>query len=95
MHWLALSCLRARWSGYVRALIPTVILNVILAGVLIIVDYAIPANLRANDLIYVALMGMTGGLVYALCFLYLPIATLQGEQQRWKAKLRLNNVTIK
>ena len=94
MHWLALSCLRARWSGYVRALFPAAILNVILAGVLFIVDYAIPANLRASDLIYVALMGISGGLVYALCFLYLPIASLQGEQQRWKVKLRLHNATI-
>jgi len=34
-------------------------------------------------------MATGGGLVYALCFLYLPMASLQTEQQRWKTKLRL------
>ena len=89
MHWLAVLCLRARWSEYFRALIPATILNSILAGILFLVDHAVPGSLRANDLLYLALMGVTGGLVYTLCFLYLPIASLKTEQQRWKSKLHL------
>lgn len=93
LHWLALRCLKASWTGYARALIPAAILNIILAGVLFIVDYALPPSLRASDLIYILLMGTAGSLVYALCFLYLPIVSLRGEQERWKAKLTLHNAT--
>ena len=93
LHWLSLRCLKASWTGYACALIPAAILNTILAGVLFIVDYALPPSLRASDLIYIMLMGTAGGLAYALCFLYLPIVSLRGEQQRWKAKLTLHNVT--
>lgn len=93
MLWLAIHCLKASWLGFVYSLIPAAVLNTILACALFLVDLASPSSLRANDFIYIALMGITGGLVYALCFLYLPIASLQGEQQRWKAILRLHNAT--
>jgi O-antigen/teichoic acid export membrane protein len=94
MLWLALGCLKASWLDYVRALIPAALLNTILAGVLFLVDRVLPPGLRASDFIYIALMAMTGGLAYALCFLYLPITSLQGEQQRWKTKLRLYNAMV-
>jgi len=94
MLWLALNCLKASWLDYVRALLPAAFLNAILAGTLFLVDYAVPASLRASDFIYIAFMSIAGGLVYALCFLYLPIASLQSERQRWKVKLRLHNATI-
>jgi len=94
MLWLALNCLKASWLDYVRALLPAAFLNAILAGTLFLVDYAVPASLRASDFIYIAFMSIAGGLVYALCFLYLPIASLQSELQRWKVKLRLHNATI-
>jgi O-antigen/teichoic acid export membrane protein len=89
MYWLAIRCLKANWLEFFRALIPATILNSVLAGTLLMIDYLIPANLRANDLGYVASMSTIGGLVYALSFLYLPIASLQSERQRWKIKLRL------
>lgn len=94
MLWLAIRCLKASWLDYARALIPAAFLNIILACALFVVDQALPSSLHSNDLIYIALMSITGGLVYALCFLYLPIASLQGEQQRWKAILRLRNAVI-
>lgn len=90
MHWLALRCLKARWMDFFQALIPAAILNSILAFALFLVNYALPSSLHTNDLLYVGLMGGAGGLVYVLCFLYLPIAALFSEQQRWKVKLRLS-----
>jgi len=93
MHWLALRCLKARWLDFMRALLPAAILNTILACALFLVDYALPGSLRASDLIYVGLMGGAGGLVYALCFLYMPITSLEGERKRWKIKLRLSRNT--
>ena len=89
-YWLAVRCLGAKLSGYPLALIPAVILNSLLAGALFILDNALPQTLRSNDLAYLALMGLGGGIVYLSCFLFLPFSTLQTEQQRWKSKLRLN-----
>ncbi|HEX7972570.1 MAG TPA: lipopolysaccharide biosynthesis protein [Thiobacillus sp.] len=89
IYWLAISCLKADRSLYVRALAPAVILNTILACVLFVLEHTLPESVRNHDLAYVAVMGTLGGLVYAACFLYLPIASLQTEQQRWKTKLRL------
>jgi O-antigen/teichoic acid export membrane protein len=94
MLWLAINCLKASWLDYVRALIPAAFLNLILAGVLFLVDHALPASLRASNFIYIAVMVIMGCLVYALCFLYLPFTSLRGEQQRWKAILLLNKTSI-
>ncbi|MGO8754166.1 MAG: lipopolysaccharide biosynthesis protein [Gallionellaceae bacterium] len=93
MFWLAMRCLKAIWLSFVYCLIPAAILNSILATALFLVDHLLPSGLHARDFIYILLMGITGGLVYALCFLFLPIPSLQGEQQRWKAKLRLHSAT--
>lgn len=89
IHWLAIRRLRARWSSYLRALTPAAILNMILVMVLFALDQVLPAGLRNQDLAYLFVMAGGGGLVYALCFLYLPMPSLKTEQQRWKTKLRL------
>ena len=94
MYSLAIRCLKANWLGYFRAIIPATILNTILAGTLFITDHIMPASMRGHDLGYVTLMTITGGLVYVLCFLYLPITSLQKERQRWKMKLHLPYNTI-
>lgn len=91
MLWLAISCLKASWLAYFHALIPATVLNTILAGALFLVDHTMPITLRTSDLTYVAFMGITGGLVYSACFLYLPIDALQSERQRWKIKLHLSD----
>lgn len=93
MLWLALSCLKASWLEYARALIPAAILNSILAGVLFIVNHMLSLSEYSDGFVYIALMGVAGAAIYAACFLYLPIASLQGEQQRWKTKLRLHHAT--
>lgn len=94
MFRLALRCLKASWLAYIRALLPAVLLNVILACTLFLVDRALPVSVRTSDFIYLGLMGIAGGLVYAICFLYLPIDSLQSERQRWKTKLRLSGKAI-
>lgn len=89
IHWLAIRRLRARWTGYARALAPAVVLNAILAVVLFALERALPAAVRGHDLVYVGVMATGGGLAYALCFLYLPIDALQAEQRRWKTRLHM------
>lgn len=88
-YWLATRCLGAKLSGFPIALIPAAVLNGLLAGTLFAANHLLPDALKANDLVYLALMGLAGGLVYLVSFLYLPFAALQTEQQRWKNKLRL------
>lgn len=85
---LVTRCLRTGFSGFPRALIPAVVLNSLLAATLFLTDLALPAPIRGHDLAYAAAMGMAGGLVYWLAFLYVPFAVLASEQQRWKDRLR-------
>jgi len=89
IHWLAIQCLQARWNGYLRALAPAAILNSLLIAVLFTLDHTLPESVRSHDLAYLAIMTTGGGFAYGLGFLYLPLAALRSEQQRWKTKFRL------
>ncbi|MHB1145656.1 MAG: lipopolysaccharide biosynthesis protein [Thiobacillus sp.] len=91
MHWLALRCLKAKWRSSLRAVVPAVLLNAILAGTLYLLEWLMPPGWIEHDLLHIAVMGMAGGLVYAACLLYLPIPELATERMRWKAKLRLKS----
>lgn len=86
---LATSCLGAKLSGYFEAIKPAVFLNLLLAISLFLTDRFMPQPYKENDLIYLAGMLTIGGVIYTTGFLYLPFATLQTEQLRWKTKLRL------
>jgi O-antigen/teichoic acid export membrane protein len=94
MYLLAVKCLHARWSGYFIALAPAAILNVILAATLFLIDIALTAGLRSHDFAYMGILGVGGGLVYVLCFLYAPIPTLRSEQMRWRNKLGLKDFPL-
>jgi teichuronic acid exporter len=91
MHRLALKYLKAKWRSSLRAVVPAVLLNGILAGTLFLLEMLLPPSWIERDLTRIALMGVVGGLVYAVCFLYLPITELATERLRWKSKLRLKN----
>jgi teichuronic acid exporter len=94
MGWLAARCLNTGLAGYLRSLAPAAILNSTLVGAMLIVDHNLPPDIRANDLAYITLMGGAGALVYATCFLYLPIGPLKAEQERWKKRLQLVCQTV-
>ena len=93
MFWLAKLSLDARWMDLARAFAPAALLNVILAATLWIAEQFVPAHIRAVGPLYVLFMSTVGGLVYAACFLYLPIPVLAGETTRWKIKLKLAKAT--
>lgn len=93
-YWLAVRCLAARLSGFFRAIVPAVILNSILSSALFLTDYLLPLAFRSNDFAYLSLMTLVGVTVYAISFLYLPLAPLEAEQQRWKRKLLLANQAV-
>ena len=89
MYALASRCLKATWRQLVAALAPAASLNAILGSVLFVLDRYRSGIVGDGEFTHLALMTSVGGLMYALCFLYLPIATLGAEQRRWKQKLRL------
>lgn len=93
MFWLAKQALNARWGDLARAFAPAALLNVILAAALGIAELFVPPTIRAVGPLYVLLMASVGGLVYAACFLYLPIPALAKETTRWKIKLKLSRAT--
>lgn len=90
MLWLALKCLKAKWMDGLRALIPAILLNAVLALALYPLQQLLPPEWRAHDLVYIAIMGTAGSLVYAGGLLYFPIPSLAAERFRWKSKLRLS-----
>jgi len=89
LYWLATRCLQAHIGHFLRAVAPAALLNLLLAMTLYLVDLGMPDSLRQHDFLYLGCMGMAGGLIYGLAFLYLPIASLRTERQRWKVKLKL------
>ncbi|MBW8364360.1 MAG: lipopolysaccharide biosynthesis protein [Rhizobium sp.] len=93
MFVLAKLSLKARWIDLATAFMPAALLNSILLGTLWLVDRFIPPSLQSVDALYVLLMATIGGLIYTLCFLYLPIPALVAETTRWKIKLKLAKAT--
>jgi O-antigen/teichoic acid export membrane protein len=93
MLWLAMQSLKARFSALLLALLPATMLNLVLACALFISKAVLPSSIHKLDLLYVLVMAGVGALVYTVCFLYLPIAALQTEQQRWKIRLHLSRAT--
>jgi O-antigen/teichoic acid export membrane protein len=89
MHRLALRCLKAKWLNSLRAIVPAILLNAILAFSLYLLEQLLPPDWIAHDLVNIVVIGITGALVYAGCLLFLPIPELATERLRWKAKLRL------
>lgn len=88
MYSLACRCLRANWKQILVALRPALVLNSILVCTLYLVHHGMPDQVSASSPVYLAAMVLTGGLIYALCFLFLPITALGSEQERWKARMR-------
>jgi O-antigen/teichoic acid export membrane protein len=73
-----------------RAVAPALVLNTILALSLWITGTQLLANgLSAGSPLYLLAMVFTGGFVYGIAFLFLPIASLQREAKRWKNRLRI------
>jgi teichuronic acid exporter len=87
---LANRAVRGSFADLGRALLPALQLNAILGLALLAGDWAGLKALRPDEpALYLLGMGTLGGLAYFLSFLFLPIAELETEAGRWKAKLGL------
>jgi O-antigen/teichoic acid export membrane protein len=87
---LANQCYRARLSELVAAVGPTLLLNAILIAVLVALDLILPTGMREHSQkTYLVICALTGGLAYAVAFLFLPLPSLASEALRWKKLIRL------
>lgn len=84
IHRIALLALRAHWHATLRALLPAVWLNVPLALTLTATDAVLAQFALPHDLLHVGTMALAGGVVYALVALFVPIAAIASEQERWR-----------
>lgn len=90
MYLLASRCLNAGWGPLFAALQPAALLNAILIAVLSLVHQFTGEIAQESQFIYLVITATMGGLVYALCFLYLPLDALRSEQLRWRTRLRIS-----
>ena len=91
---LAKRALGARWLDLGRAFLPAATLNAILLATLQVAEMLIPPPIKTVDARYVLFMATVGGLVYVVCFLYLPIPALASEALRWKVRLKLTRARL-
>jgi len=90
MYLLANQCFRAKFGELVAAVGPALLLNGILVAVLFALDAILPRGMREHSqAAYLVICSLTGGLAYALAFLFLPLPSLAPEAVRWKKLLRL------
>jgi teichuronic acid exporter len=90
MYLLANQCYRAKLGELIAAIGPALLLNGILVAVLFVVDATLPDGIREHSAVaYLLICAFTGGLVYALTFLFLPLPSLAPEALRWKKLMRI------
>jgi O-antigen/teichoic acid export membrane protein len=90
MYLLANQYFRAKLSELVAAVGPALLLNGILVTILLLVDALLPVGMREHSQVaYLFICALTGGLAYALAFLFLPLPSIKPEALRWKKLLRL------
>lgn len=86
---LAARELKLKVRDFWRAFRPVLILNVILMAGLWLADAVVLGQYAHIEAAYLFGMAGFGGLLYALCFLYIPMKELATEVQRWKNRLHL------
>lgn len=86
---LAVRELQLRVRDLWRAVRPVLLLNTLLAVGLWFAHTSVLARYEQQHALYLFSMAAVGGALYTLCFLYLPIAALASEAQRWKSRLHL------
>lgn len=91
MYLLAIQCIPARLVDLLHALGPSLLLNTIMLGALIISDVLFLSDYRQESpSIYLLTSIGIAGLAFSLAFLFLPIPAIAEESQRWKKFLRLS-----
>jgi O-antigen/teichoic acid export membrane protein len=86
-YWLVYETLPTRVGDLVRAAAPGLFLSTLLAGVLSLINFAFGEHQATMPFLYLLAMTLCGGLFYAAAFLFIPIAALHTEAERWRQKL--------
>jgi len=90
LSYYSLKVLEISYKELFKALSPAIVLNILLASILFIADYILLKYIPGiNNIRYLISVSVLGGIVYALLFLYFPLAQLETEANRWKHFLYL------
>ena len=87
LYMLTKSILACSWTSLLQALLPAYGLGVALILMLNGLDRLLPTWLISSPVLYMLTISGFAGAVYFIMFLYLPIASLKAESQRWKTKI--------
>lgn len=92
MSYFALKALNASFGNLLTALSPALILNSSLALIIYLADKSYVNFISPeykSSFTYLSFIGSIGFLTYSSLFLYMPLASLNSEAQRWKVRFRL------
>lgn len=82
--------LTVTFTEFIRSIAPALFLSLCLITALTSFElFKIYFPLEQSNLIYIFSIATVGVLTYSLLFLFLPIAPLKTEQNRWKQKIRV------
>jgi O-antigen/teichoic acid export membrane protein len=86
-YFLVYRTIHTRLAELVKAVLPGMALNTLLFLVLAVTDHVLGDIRTSSPAVYLMAMVAMGGLGYLCAFLFLPIASISGEVQRWRGKI--------
>jgi O-antigen/teichoic acid export membrane protein len=87
---LARNTISTSTADLVHAIMPGLILNSLLFGVLGALNYALGGLQASLPAVYLIIMTIAGIICYMAAFLFLPIPALKSETEHWKQKLSVS-----
>lgn len=87
LYMLVRRTLRLQVGELARAVLPGLATSVLVFGVLAATHFLLPDTFTEHPVLSLVAMSASGGLCFALAFLFTPFPALQSEAQRWKHKL--------
>ena len=87
VYYLVYRALPTRVNDLVKAITPGVVLNSMLFLFLAVCDFSLRYLGVTSQAVYLMLLTIFGAGFYGVVFLLMPIASMQGEQERWMKKI--------
>jgi O-antigen/teichoic acid export membrane protein len=90
MMWLVNLCFPIRWVDFASAIRPGLVLGTVTLLTLFLVSTAFPVSFQVQHQgLFLAASLLASGFAYASTFLFLPMATIANESDRWRRMLRI------
>ncbi len=89
VYFLVCRTIRTRPADLFAAMGPGLLLNAFLFGFLAIADHLLQSCKATMPAVYLLSMAASGAIVYAVMFLFCPLAALSAEAARWRQKIAM------